>query len=98
MGFFSSIGRMFKAVAPKIIKGIKASAPKIMRGVKAGAGKIMKGVKRVGRKLGILKKPASKSPANIKNIKGSGQFAQIIRGSRPKKSEGWIGAVDDVML
>jgi len=98
MGFFSSIGRMFKAVAPKIIKGIKASAPKIMRGVKSGAGKVMKGVKRLGRKLGILKTPASKSPANIKNIKGSGQFAQIIRGSKPKRSEGWIGGVDDVML
>lgn len=98
MGLFGSIGRIFKGVAPKIIKGFKRSAPKIMRGIKSGAGKVMRGLKSVGQRLGILKKPVSKSASNIKNIKGSGQFAQIVRGSRPTKSEGWIGAVDDVML
>jgi len=98
MGLFSSIGRAFKSIAPKIIKGIKASAPKIMKGVKAGAGKIMKGIKSVGQRLGIFKKPVSKSASNIKNMKGTGGFAQMIRGSKPSRSEGWIGAVDDVML
>jgi hypothetical protein len=98
MGFFSTIGRMFKNVAPKFIKGIKASAPKIMKGIKSGAGKLMKGLKSAGQRLGLIAKSTSKSPANIRNIKGGGQFAKIIRGSRPKRSEGWIGAVDDVML
>lgn len=98
MSFLSSIGRMLKAIAPKVIKGIKASAPKIMRGVVRGVGKIKKGIKNIGRKLGILKKPVSKSRANIKNIKGSGQFAQIVRGSRPKRSEGFVEGVDSLML
>ena len=98
MSFLSSIGRMFKALAPKVIKGIKASAPKIVKGIKSGAGKIKKGLKSTAQKLGILKKSAPKSPANIKNIKGSGQFAQIIRGSRPKKGEGFVEAVDSLML
>jgi phage-related protein len=98
MSFLSSIGRMFKSIAPKVIKGIKASAPKIVKGVKAGAGKIKKGLKSAAQKLGILKKPISKSPSNIKNIKGSGQFAQIIRGSRPKRGEGFVSGVDSLML
>ena len=98
MSFLSSIGRMFKALAPKVIKGIKASAPKIVKGVKSGAGKIKKGLKSAGQKLGILKKPISKSPSNIKNIKGSGQFAQIIRGSRPTRNEGFVAGVDSLML
>ena len=98
MSFLSSIGRMLKAIAPKVIKGIKASAPKIIKGIKKGAGKIKKGLKSAGQKLGIFKKSDPKSAANIKNIKGSGQFAQIIRGSRPKRGEGFVSGVDSLML
>ena len=98
MGFFSTIGRMFKSVAPKVIKGIKASAPKILKGVKAGAGKLMKGLKSAGQRLGLIAKSTSKSPANIRNIKGGGQFAQVIRGSRPKRGEGFVSGVDSLML
>ena len=98
MGFFSTIGRMFKSVAPKLIKGIKASAPKIMKGIKSGAGKVMKGLKSAGQRLGLLKKSVPKSPANIRNIKGSGQFAQVIRGSRPARGEGFVAGVDSLML
>ena len=97
MGFFSSIGKMFKATAPRFIKGIKSASPKIVRGIKSGAGKLMKGIKSLGQRMGFLKS-APKSSANIKNIKGTGGFGQMIRGSRPKRGQGWIGAVDDVML
>ena len=69
-----------------------------MKGVKSGAGKIMKGLKSAGQRLGIIKKSVPKSASNIKNIKGSGQFAQIIRGSRPKRGEGFVSGVDSLML
>ena len=49
MGLFSAIGKMAKAVAPKIIKGLKGAkniGAKVVKGISRGAGKIIKGIKR----------------------------------------------------
>jgi hypothetical protein len=49
MGLFSAIGRVVKAVAPKIIKGLKGAkniGGKVIKGITRGASKIAKGLKR----------------------------------------------------
>lgn len=48
MSFLNFIGKIAKATAPKIIKGIKglkSGAGKALKGLKSGAGKIVKGIK-----------------------------------------------------
>ena len=85
MSFLNFIGKVAKATAPKIIKGIKglkSGAGKVLKGISRGVGKIVKGIKSgVMNALGKL---------NIKvtcQTRGATGVEKVISkaGSAPKK-------------
>ena len=93
MGLFSAIGKLAKAVAPKIIKGLKGAkniGTKVVKGISRGAGKIIKGMKRgimnaLG-KLNIKVTGQTKGATGVEQvIKRGGGTGKIIKGKKPKR-------------
>jgi len=97
MGLLSFIGKLTKAVAPKVIKtikGLKGSAGKVLKGIKGGAMKVMKGIKAGMRgildKMGVKVSGQTTGSVGKETVRGTARIPkgvkkQMVSGSKKRK-------------
>ena len=97
MGLLSFIGKVTKAIAPKVIKtikGLKGSAGKVLKGIKGGALKVMKeikaGMRGILNKMGVKMTGQSRGNVGKEVVRGTpripkGVKKQTVGGSKTRK-------------